>query len=166
MEKNALDKFSFSHWKVCTKLSKLKYIEQSILIIMIGWLKDIISANCIKLKYETQRVKKHLLNKAGNWEVIHTCRVMFYAYCSWIHFVYSVEYCMNVKALMFLKFWLLCLRILLSYVSPSILTRNNRKIFATIMETTLNEAPMTPATGLCGTNIGGFPFSHLYSDMS
>lgn len=34
------------------------------------------------------------------------------------------------------------------------------------METTLNEAPMTPATGLCGINIGGFPFSHLYSDMS
>lgn len=48
----------------------------------------------------------------------------------------------------------------------STLTRNNRKMFATIIDTTLNEAPMTPATGLCGRNIGGLPFWHLYSDMS
>lgn len=25
---------------------------------------------------------------------------------------------------------------------------------------------MTPVTGLCGTNVGGFPFSHMYSDKS
>ncbi len=46
------------------------------------------------------------------------------------------------------------------------LTLNNRNIFATIIETTLKDAPMTPVTGLCGTNVGGFPFSHMYSDKS
>lgn len=45
-------------------------------------------------------------------------------------------------------------------------TLNKRKMLATIMDTTLKEAPITPATGLCGTNIGGLPFSHLYSDIS
>lgn len=47
-----------------------------------------------------------------------------------------------------------------------ILTLNNRKIFATIIETTLNDAPITPATGLCLTKVGALPFSHLYSDIS
>lgn len=47
-----------------------------------------------------------------------------------------------------------------------VFTRNSRNMFATIMETTLNEAPMTPVTGLWGMNVGGLPFSHLYSDMS
>lgn len=47
-----------------------------------------------------------------------------------------------------------------------ILTRNSRRILATIIETTLKDAPMTPATGLCGMNVGGLPFSHLYSDIS
>lgn len=45
-------------------------------------------------------------------------------------------------------------------------TLNKRSIFATIIETTLNDAPITPATGLCFTKIGAFPFSHLYSDIS
>lgn len=39
-------------------------------------------------------------------------------------------------------------------------------MFATIIETTLNDAPITPATGLCLTNVGALPFSHLYSDIS
>jgi hypothetical protein len=30
-------------------------------------------------------------------------------------------------------------------------TLNNLKMFATMMETTLKEAPMTAVTGLCGT---------------
>lgn len=47
-----------------------------------------------------------------------------------------------------------------------LLTLNNRKIFATIIETTLNDAPITPATGLCFTKVGALPFSHLYSDIS
>lgn len=45
-------------------------------------------------------------------------------------------------------------------------TLNKRKMLATIIDTTLNEAPMTPATGLCLTNVGALPFSHLYSDIS
>lgn len=45
-------------------------------------------------------------------------------------------------------------------------TLNNLNIFATIMETTLKDAPMTAVTGLWGTYTGGFPDSHLYSDIS
>lgn len=48
----------------------------------------------------------------------------------------------------------------------NVLTLKRRRMLATMMETTLNEAPMTPVTGLCGTYIGGLPDSHLYSDMS
>jgi len=47
-----------------------------------------------------------------------------------------------------------------------LLTLNNRKMLATMMETTLNAAPITPVTGLWGTYVGILPFSHLYSDIS
>lgn len=39
-------------------------------------------------------------------------------------------------------------------------------MFATMIDTTENDAPITPATGLCLTNVGALPFSHLYSDIS
>lgn len=45
-------------------------------------------------------------------------------------------------------------------------TLNRRSMLATMMETTLNDAPMTAVTGLCGTYTGGLPDSHLYSDIS
>lgn len=52
------------------------------------------------------------------------------------------------------------------YLIIYIITLKSLRILATMMETTLKEAPITPVTGLCGMYIGGLLSSHLYSEMS